>query len=332
MKLVVRAPNWVGDCVLALPFLQLLREKQPQARITVLAKRPGSEVFEGNRFVDEVRPYAGLWATARRVRAERFDAGYLLPNSFSSALLFLLGGVRRRIGYATEARGLLLTEPLPWTGEREHRSLRYARLADWDLRPEAPTPASHPARIAPNAAAQAQADALLAGIPADRLVAVNACANAPSRRWGAQRFAALVRLLMERGAEVLLVGGPAAQDRAQVAEVLDGCRSPRVHDLSGRTTLKSLAAVLAKTRLLITGDTGIMHVGAAAGAPVLALEGAADVKVTAPWTAGTFLPVDKHVPCSPCVKNHCINRATPMICMTSIPPEEVVALAEPFFR
>jgi heptosyltransferase-2 len=329
MKIIVRAPNWVGDCVMALPLLQLLREQHPYARIVVLAKKPGLELFAGNPHIDEAWPYQGLWATAARLRAGRFDLGILTPNSISAAVLFAVGGVRRRVGYATEGRGLLLTRRLPWKGETEHRSLRYARLAQPDLKPGDLTPAGYPARIVVDAKAKALADQLLAGIAADRLVAINPCANALSRRWPAERFAELARLLAAGGATVLLVGGPAIEDRARVAEVRSGCRSPRVHDLSGRTTLPGLAAVLSRVRALITGDTGIMHVGAAAGAPIVALEGAADVAVTAPWTTGHFTAIDKHVSCSPCVKNVCINRATPMICMTSIEPAEVARAAAP---
>jgi len=312
MRVIVRAPNWVGDCVLATPFLRLLRERHPSSRIDVLARPPGHEVFVGNPFVDEVIVYTEMLGTAAHLRARRYDLGYLLPNSFSSAFLFFLARVRERIGYDAEARGILLTRRFPWKGETEHRTVRYLRLLDPHREPASVTPRSCPAQI---------------------FLDPHAEAHAPSRRWPAQRYGRLAKLLVETvDAEVVLVGGKAAADREAVEVALRECRSPRVHDLGGKTTLRGFAAVVRRAKVLVTGDTGIMHVAAAVGTPILALEGAADVKVTAPWTPGVFEVIDKHVHCSPCVRNVCINRESPMLCMDSIAVEEVFSTLRQMLR
>lgn len=328
-KIIVRAPNWVGDCVLATPFLKLLREKNPKAHITVLAKKPGNEIFEGNPNADAVWAYEDFWKTSGRLRREKFDLGYLLPNSFSSAFLFFLGRVGRRIGCGTELRSLLLTERLPWKGEAGHRVLRYCRLIVPSISDKQITPASHPSEMFLDDVARERAQSLLKDIPRERLIAINPCSNAPSRRWPAQRYAALAkRLITDLKAEVLLVGGPAEEDKRLAEEVEKKCALPRLHNLCGKTTLKSMAAVLKEAKVLVTSDTGIMHVAAAAKTPILALTGAGDMKVTGAWTEGRFEILNKHVWCSPCVKNHCINRQTPMICMESIEAGEVVSVVE----
>lgn len=328
LKIIVRAPNWVGDCVLAVPFLKLLREKNPKAHITVLAKRPGNEIFEGNPNADLVWTHEDFRETAGRLRREKFDLGYILPNSFSSALLFFLGGVRKRTGYAAELRSLLLTERLPWKGELEHRALRYCRLAGAPGG-EPATPSSYPCEIFLDPSSREQAQNLLRGVSGERLVVLNPCSNAPSRRWPAARYAALAKRLTEDlGAEVVLLGSSSPQDFAATAEVEKNCGSSRLHNFCGRTTLKSAAAILAQARLLVTNESGMMHLGAAAKVPILALVGAADTNVTGPWTRSPVEILNKHVWCSPCVKNRCINKETPMICMETIEVDEAASVVE----
>lgn len=338
MNLLVRAPNWVGDCVLATPFLSLLRARHPAARISVLCRPSGVEVLRGHPALDEILVQRDAWAAVRELRRRRFDAGWLLPGSFSSAWVFLAGGVRERIGYRGDGRSLLLTRAVRRPAGPEHRVITWARLADPSASRETITPASHPvARFSePDGI---DLERLLPGPAGSRAVALNPCSQFPARRWPAERYAALARrLLAERGTRVVLVGGPDPAECAIAARVVELVGVPAYEpgergivaapfnapfiNLAGRTSLGELAAVLSRLRLLVTSDTGIMHVGAAAGVPLLVLAGAGDMRVTPPWTERHVI-IDRQVPCSPCVRNHCPNRREPMLCMEAITVDEV---------
>ncbi|MCD5397370.1 glycosyltransferase family 9 protein, partial [candidate division NPL-UPA2 bacterium] len=113
LRIVVRAPNWIGDAVLSTPALHLLRERFPDAHIAVLAKEWVAPVFEANPDIQEIyvmKKVEGYRSLAGKLKAAQFDRGMLFPNSFSSALLFRLAGIPQRIGYAADGRSLLLTQ------------------------------------------------------------------------------------------------------------------------------------------------------------------------------------------------------------------------------
>jgi lipopolysaccharide heptosyltransferase II len=134
-------------------------------------------------------------------------------------------------------------------------------------------------------------------------------ANGASRRWPAEKFAALGRSLAKRGYRVLVLGGP--DDREVTAEVTerartaDGLHDDTVLDLGGRTSLVELAGALAECHLLVTNDTGPMHLAAALDRPIVALEGPADVRQTRPLADRVRLVGRFDLPCVPCVKNTC---------------------------
>jgi heptosyltransferase-2 len=336
-RIIVRAPNWIGDCVLATPFLKLLREKYPKAHITVLARKPGYKIFEGNPFVNQVWPHEKIWTTLIRIRDGNFDTGYILPNSFSSAFLFYLGKVTRMIGYNTELRTMFLNHALKWTQEKEHRALRYARLIQPELSDFQPQ--NYACVIQIDSASKQQASTLLKDSPTNTpLVALNPCSNAPSRRWPTEKYTLLAKKLIESlKVQIVLMGGTSQQDKNLTEEItqklysIEGLSSS-VDNLCGKTSLKSLVCLLKQVRILITSDTGIMHIAAAIKTPLIVLTGAGDMTVTGPWTDSPFMILNKNVPCSPCVKNHCINTKAPMICMKSIEVEEVYCLVEKFFK
>src|SRR5205823_3807066 len=109
MKRVVIAPNWLGDCVMALPVLRAIRRAHPQDGLAVLARSGAADLFRAEGSADTVLERSGLFAEARKLRAARFGEAWLLPNSFRSALAPWLAGIPERIGYDTDGRGALLT-------------------------------------------------------------------------------------------------------------------------------------------------------------------------------------------------------------------------------
>ena len=268
-SILVRQVNWVGDAILTLPALAALRRRFPQAEISVLGRPWVAGLFADQPVADRVIAYqsdgahrglSGRWALARRLRRKRFDLAVLFPNSLDAAVVPWLAGIPRRVGTPTEGRRLLLTHPVrvaPHPAER-HQVFRYLAVvrslgADGD-----PTP-----RLAVGGEALQAADRLLAdtGVaPGECCLAVNpGSIYGSAKRWPAERFAAAADALADRwGARVLLVGS--GKEVAVLEAVARAMRHEPIR-LWGRTDLRTLAAVLRRSRLLLTNDTGTMHAG-----------------------------------------------------------------------
>ena len=290
---IVRAPNHLGDLVMSLPALEaaggadvmLPRGLAPLLSLSMVrgAAIPFDRGLRG--FIRAVRP----------LRARRYERGVLLPPSLSSALLFALGGVVERRGTPTDRRGALLTDRV--ARDRlagVHRSGQYHLLVTGTLPPSLPRPTLH--------VPDALRERFLSMLPpaAAPLVGLFPGSNAPSRRWPASRFATLAARLREAGARVLVFGGPG--ERAITAEVAAG----GAIDLAGRTDLPMLAAGLASCELVVSNDSGPLHVAAAVGTRTVSLWGAGDPAITGPPREGMHR-VLRHpeLYCVPCVKNVC---------------------------
>ncbi len=299
-RLLVRAPNWLGDAVLSLGALRDVRRSFPNARIEVLARSSVAELYRAVGEVDAVRTCATFRADAASLRGA-FDAAVLFPNSFGSALQVFLAGIPERWGYATDGRGLLLTRrarvPAGVRGSSEvyyHRAM----LAGIGLT----VSASPDCRLACPEAWSARAQELLGDGADETWVGLNPGAFFGSaKRWVPERYAAVGDRLAATGARVAILGS--AADRPLGEAIAAGMRArPRV--LCGETSLADLVGVLARLRLLVTNDSGPMHVAAALGTPVVALFGPTDWRETAPFGDGHHL-LREDVHCAPCKLREC---------------------------
>jgi lipopolysaccharide heptosyltransferase II len=330
MKIIVRAPNWVGDCVLAVPALRSLRRGFPQAGIWVAARAETGELFavdglaDGTIVLPEDKGWRGLRPAAAKIREGSFDAGLLLANSFGSALLFYLSGIPERWGYAADGRSLLLTKPVPrprGPARRHHVHYYLDLVAGLGLEPLPPEMrVGLPA--ADREAARVRLERL--GVALSRPI-VTICPGAsygPAKRWPAERFAEAAALIQERrGAEILIVGSAA---EAGIAEAVRKGMQRQPHILTGATSLRELMGVISWSTLLISNDTGPLHLANALGVPVVAVFGPTDPAVTGPF-APPALVVKKDVPCWPCYYRGC---PLDHRCMTLIAPGEVAAAAD----
>ncbi len=311
-RILVRMVNWVGDAVLTLPALQALDRQFPQTEIVVLAKPWVAGLFAGQPAVDRVieyRPEAGRagmmwrWRLARQLTSEGFDLAVVLPNSLEAALVPWLAGIPRRVGRRTDGRGWLLTDRIPREGRSGGRHQVQGYL-DVVRRLGADGPALPLLTV--TVEAREAAGRLLAahGIaPEKPLVAVNpGSIYGGAKRWPADRFAAAVDALTDAwGATAVLVG--AARETSILKDVAQKMRRRGVL-LGGATTLSTLVGVLARARLLLSNDTGAMHVAAAAGTPVVAVFGPTDAEATGPLGPRCRV-VRQLVPCSPCLLREC---------------------------
>jgi heptosyltransferase II len=308
-RLLVRAPNWLGDVVLSLPAVRDLRRAFPQARLEVLARASVAGLYGAVGEVDAVRTSGGWRADVRSLRGA-FDAAVLLPNSFGSALSPRLAGVPERWGYATDGRGLLLTRRVRVPRHVRGRSQVYyyrAMLAGLGLDVSAPPDAA----LACPPAWSEPAAALLG--PGEWIGLAPGAAFGSAKRWPAPRFAAAAdRVARRLGAGVAVLGTAAERPLGEKIAAVLGAPA-RV--LCGQTTLPELVGLLSRLRLLVTNDSGPMHVAAALGVPVVAVFGPTDWRETSPVGEAHRL-VRQEVYCSPCglrecpVDHRCMKRVT----------------------
>jgi heptosyltransferase-2 len=317
MKILVRAPNWVGDAVMAIPALQAIRGARAQAEICILARPAVADLFAGQSFADRVLEYdyrgrhagwLGQERLIRELRTEKFDAAVLLQNAFAAAWLAWRAKIPERIGYARDGRRWLLSKAvtLPRRGDiPPHQSEYYLELlrrANWIA--QAPGPTCIQLSIADTARQAAERSLLAAGARPGSW----RCAIAPGASYGAakcwlpERFAALAdRLITECNADVILFGSPA---ETEIASRITNAMRGRALSLVGKTTTHDLAALFAACSVFVGNDSGAMHVAAAVGLPVIGIFGPTDPDATSP-VAREFSLVREPVSCSPCFLRKC---------------------------
>jgi heptosyltransferase II len=315
---LVRAPNWVGDVVLSLPALRDVRRCFPTARLEVLARPSVAELYRAVPEADAVLESRGHRADMASVRG-RFDLGLLLPNSFGSALVLWRAGVPERWGYATDGRGALLTRRCRVPAGVRGRSQVYyyrAMLEGLGLEVEGAPDAS----LACPEEWAARGRSLLGDD--GPWIGVNPGAfYGTAKRWLPERFAATADIVARRsGASVAIVGGAAERP---LGEAIAGQLRARARVLCGETTLGDLVGVLSSLRLLLTNDSGPMHLAAALGTPLVAVFGSTDWRETSPVSARARV-VREEVECAPCLLRECpIDHR----CMTRVGVEQVAAAA-----
>jgi heptosyltransferase-2 len=332
MKLLIRATNWVGDAIIALPALQAVRNRFPAAQISILALPYVADIYRGQDVADELIPYdrdgehkgiGGKEKLADVLRSKKFDTALLLQNAFDAAWIAWRAGIPERIGYHRDARGFLLTKaiPVPRAGEipahERYYYLELVRRAGWiDALPEI---LEISLRVSEDHSRQAEAKLQRCGSQAAAIrIAMGAGASYGSAKcWPPERFArAINQLLKERKADVLLFGTPAeAEVSAEIRARLD---QPAV-DLTGKTEISELPALLSRCTVFLGNDSGAMHVAAAVGLPIVAVFGPTDPKGTAPVTPRCTIVQEKPY-CSPCFLRRC---PTDHRCMTVIAPDRV---------
>ncbi|HEU4594279.1 MAG TPA: lipopolysaccharide heptosyltransferase II [Pyrinomonadaceae bacterium] len=337
-RVVVRGANWVGDAVMTVPALKGLRRVLPGARVTLATRAWAEGIFAGAEFVDELllidgsaRGLRSVWRQARAWREKRFDLALLLPNAFEPALVASLARVPRRVGYATDGRGFLLSNPLPVPEWRAHRhevfyylnvvaELEKMLKGSSDLETYEPQPSL---RVADERRREARESLRARGVGLIRpLVALcPGSTNSRAKRWPAERFAALAdRLMTDAGADVLLVGSP---EESEVSETVAARMSRKPFVLTGETSLAETVALLSVADLLVTNDTGPAHVAAAVGCPVVVIFGPTNPLTTRPFSLSAEV-VREPPACAPCMLRECpIDHR----CMTAINADEVFARA-----
>ena len=333
-RILVRGPNWLGDAVMCEPALRGLRKLFPDAQIALLVKPAVADLFVGHPALTRVLTYdtkgrhaglSGKWALAGQLRRQGFDLAVLFQNAFEAAFLTFLAGVPRRYGYATDGRSLLLSDPV---AAPDRRTLVHQVRYYWDLLkplgltgdPSAPELVVFPEEEQAMAGRFAQG-----GLTAtDVVVGINPGSTyGGAKRWLPERFAEVterlcrtIRESREQQASVVIFG---AKGEEQLGREIAARLSSRSLILSGATTIRELMAAVKRCAMLLTNDTGPMHIASAFQVPVVAIFGPTDWRTTSPFGSAHTI-VRQPVDCAPCLLRECpIDHR----CMTRVTVDQV---------
>jgi heptosyltransferase-2 len=319
-RILIRAPNWIGDAVMSLGAVRDLRRNFPSSRIEVLARPWVTDLYGAVREVDAVRRTGGFRADVDALRGA-FDVAVLLPNSFGSALQVFAARIPERWGYATDGRGPLLTRKarVPRAALRASSEVYYYRAMLSGLGLE--VSATPDVSLDPPAAWSARGAELL-GSEGPWIGIGAGSAFGSAKQWIPERFAAVAELARKRfGAKIAVVGSEAERP---LGETIASSLGAPARVLCGETTLPELIGVLSQLRLLVTNDSGPMHLASAQGVPVVAIFGSTDWRETAP-VGSPHRIVREDVECAPCKLRECpIDHR----CMTLVSADRVMRAVE----
>lgn len=332
-RILVRCVNWLGDAVMSTPALLRLREAKPDAHITLLSHAKLADLWEEQPYANAVMTFSkdeSVMTVAKRLRTEKFDLGIAFPNSVRSGLELRLAGIPKRVGYSSGFRNLLLNKVIP----RRPEAVQMHKKTDAEIKRDADSQRNFaPPKRAHHiydylgivAAVGASAEPL-----APKIVVTGTEVNAarakfnvskdqvlfglnpgaeygPAKRWLKERFAAVAaKLQMKQQGRWIIFGGAADRETCDwIAEQI-ALFSPNKKpiNVAGQTSLRELAALLKTCRVVLTNDTGPMHLANAVGTPIVVPFGSTSAELTGP-IFGTSKIIQTDVGCSPCFRREC---------------------------
>ena len=312
-NILIRGTNWIGDAVMTLPAIAAIRKTFPESKITILVKPWVADIFRLCPDIDEIMLFqspgpheglAGKWRIARDIRKKQFDAAILLQNAIEAAIIAFLAGIPVRAGYNSDGRGLLLTHSVQRT-----KAIREVHQTDYYLemvKALGCRPANREAVLTLGKDDERLAGELLAGygLQDSRLLVGMApgATYGPAKKWFPERFSSVADKLVDGfSAQIVLFGSSEDNDTATTVQAR--AKYP-LFDLTGKTGLKEAMALMARCRLFISNDSGLMHVAAALGVPTIAIFGSTNPATTSPPGQNNII-IHKNVACSPCLKTDC---------------------------
>jgi heptosyltransferase-2 len=365
-RIVIRGLNWLGDAVMSTPALRRLREAHPEAFIALLTPAKLADLWTRHPDINAVMQFAArdsVFAIARQLRREQFDTAIVFPNSPRSALETFLARVPRRIGLARPWRNFLLTDVIrPQTSEvpmrkktrtdiqravtkfpqatREtysasgHHMFRYLHIAA--ALGAIPEPAA-PRLIVMDV----EVDEAIARFGECQgrtglhrpLIGFNAGAEyGPAKRWPVEHFIETARRLHQQAdCACWILGGPGDRELAQSFAGTLRKTGIDARSLAGETTLRQLCAAMKACDVVVTNDTGPMHVAAAVGTPVVVPFGSTSPELTGPGLPGdkTHCLLSGNAPCAPCFRREC---PIDLRCLHNVSVEDVVGAVVQILR
>jgi lipopolysaccharide heptosyltransferase II len=317
-RILIRSSNWLGDAVMSVPAVRAIKNGRPDTHITVAAPAKIASMWKLVSEVDAIIPLTGnsLVAAARSLRRQSsFDAAILFPNSLRVALESWLSGIPRRVGYRGHSRSWLLNQIIPEPrrpGPLEHQSSRYLHIAH-----DCGAETSNIEHRTPNIATASIHQRSPIDDSPIRIGLSPGAEYGPAKRWLPERFAEAAAAVTARSPVQWILFGK--KNDAPIGEQITTALGDSCVNRIGQTTLEQLIDELRQCRLLLTNDTGTMHLAALLGVPTVAIFGSTEPRLTGPL-GDRHIVLRHHVECSPCFLRNC---PIDFRCMKAVSVQEV---------
>jgi heptosyltransferase II len=322
-KTIVYLPNWLGDMVMATPFLASLRKQSPDRQLWAIGQSKAMHLYDGLGFFDRFIPndskdFVSFLDKVSMLRALKFDLGIVLPHSFRAALLLFLGAVQERIGYRMNNRGFMLSRALPRSNELVATGEEYLRILD-ALGVERSTDAPS---LSVTEDEEQRFDQRFTNVGGDYVAFIVGAQYGPSKRWPASHFSELADMIISKYSRTIYIlpGKQEMELARHVRDSVSGRANVRVEVMD----IADLKVCLSRACLVVSNDTGPRHIADALGRPTIAILGPMDTKYTDYPGRSTHL-VFKDVACRPCNSRECEKNHE---CMTGLKAKDVFAKVE----
>lgn len=330
-RILIVEVNWVGDVLFSTPFIKAVRDAYPDSHIACLLHPRTREMLESNPRVNEIiiydeeglhRGFLGKLRLVRELKKRNFNTAFILHRSFTKAMLTYLAGIGERLGYATKLRRWILTKAIDEPVGDIHKVEYFLRLAS----AAGIQAGSRSYEFFIGDAAKGHVGKFLAnaGLGEDeRFVVINPGGNWDPKRWPKENFAKLSDLIAERFKVRIAITG--SKKDIALARDIQNLMKARPVIAAGKTTMGELAAILERAVLVISNDSGPMHLAVAVGAKVVALFGPTSPDITGPYGGGNYMVISKNDRCEmPCYNKDCSINS----CMSAITVDDVMREVE----
>jgi len=319
LRIGVFCPNWVGDAVMALPFLTACRQENPVATILVICKSWVAPIFENHASVDgivsfqrkDLNGYRSTRNSGQSLRSLDLDYFYLLSDSFRSAYLGKKSESKHRIGYPGQGRSGYLTQIIPRPKIKMHRTEQYLNLLNGD---------HIELNLKPCGIKLLEEEISWARMELDQMGLSNPIALFPfsvatSRSIPQLKILEIIEKITE---SIVIFGGRGDQEKAEI--LVTASQKKNMVTVAGHYNLRESMALISMCNGAVASDSGLGHISANLGVPTASIFGAGDSELSSPIGIKTEV-INENVHCSPCLKNTCSNREEPLLCINEISPE-----------
>tara|TARA_B110000014_G_scaffold8078_1_gene5777 strand:- start:18 stop:1010 length:993 start_codon:yes stop_codon:yes gene_type:complete len=314
MKIGVYSPNWIGDAVMALPFIHHLKEKNPESKIIIICRDWVAAVYENHPEIDQIITLSrsdikGLLATRRTGKSFQLldlDVFYTLTDSFRSAAILGWSNAKIRVGFKSQMRSIFLTDVKENPKEKMHRSLKYLTLINFKIK------AYNSIGIQLTNGEIQWANEELKNMKLEFPVALFPFSVASSRSIPNNK---IKEWLNGSNQSVLILGSE--RDVVLANSLINECAGIKLINLCGKYSMRESMALISVCQFALASDSGLGHISASLGIPTISFFGAGDSEMTKPIGKRTFV-INKNVYCSPCRKNVCMNTNDHLYCFNEI--------------
>ena len=330
-KILIINVNWLGDVIFSTPFIRAVREAYPDSYIACMAVPRCKEILETNSRINELilfdedgreKGLIGKLRFASKLKRDKFDMAFILHRSFTRALITYLAGIKERIGYDTKGRGILLTKKVKQPGREAHKVEYFLKLAD--AIGAGISKKNYEFFITDTDRKKADSILKSVGIGAnDRFAVLNPGGNWNPKRWPIENFSKLGDMITEKYGVKILISGEEKDEK--LAEEISKKMKHKAISICAKTRIRELAAVFEKAELVVSADSGPMHIAVSTGANTIAIFGPTNPDITGPYGGRNYVIIRKDIGCKiPCYDLTCRDNR----CMKAVSAEDVIEAIE----